>query len=222
MISKSSPNVFLFVVATLAMSPNSGLAKAITFGLGADDYGSLTIGGNLICTYDNAFAAGGANGTFDMKRGHLYDITIVYENRIGSDGLSLTWDQPGPASIGYGGTEDTLAPNLVPLADLSSSGKSGLVGAYYDLVGSYPSQTVVFNHTATGEGPIDAINNIYNNAPSATDWSGYGYFSPFEEILTGQIELSAVPLPSSAKSALATLAGLGVIGAARRKGRAIA
>ncbi len=42
--------------------------------------------------------------------------------------------------------------------------------------------------TVVGEGPIDAINNVYNNQVVGS-WNGFGYFSLFEERLTGQISL---------------------------------
>jgi hypothetical protein len=157
----------------------------VTFGLGADDFGSLSIGGQAVCTYDNIFAAGGCNGSVNMVPGVWYDISIDYKNRAGSDGMSLAWDQPGPAIIGYGSIANTLAPNLVPLANLQTSTAngfvSGLTGQYFTLSGSPVS-------TAVGEGPIDAINNIYNNQVVGS-WNGFGFFSLFEERLTGQIRL---------------------------------
>jgi hypothetical protein len=173
-----------------ALSAN---ASIVNFALGADDYGTLTIGGVTLCTYDNISAAGGCNSSFDMQPGVWYDIAIDYKNRAGSDGMSLSWDQPGPASIGYG--FGGSFPGLVPKANfrtLTAGGTSyvsGLRGDYYDLSGNLQS-------TVIGEGPIDAINNVYNNQVVGS-WNGYGYFSLFEERLSGQIQLTTPPTPAS-------------------------
>jgi uncharacterized protein YggT (Ycf19 family) len=121
-----------------------------------------------------------------MQPGVWYDIAIDYKNRAGSDGMSLSWDQPGPASIGYGFSGSF--PGLVPKANfrtLNADGTSyvsGLRGDYYDLNGNLQS-------TVIGEGPIDAINDVYNNQVVGS-WNGYGYFSLFEERLSGQIQLT--------------------------------
>jgi len=121
-----------------------------------------------------------------MQPGVWYDIAIDYKNRAGSDGMSLSWDQPGPASIGYGFSGSF--PGLVPKANfrtLNADGTSyvsGLRGDYYDLNGNLQS-------TVIGEGPIDAINDVYNNQVLGS-WNGYGYFSLFEERLSGQIQLT--------------------------------
>jgi hypothetical protein len=154
----------------------------VTFALGADDYGKLVIDGKEICTYDNISAAGGCVGKFRMKPGKWYDIFIDYKNRLGSDGLSLTWDQPGPSIVGYA---FAASGKLVPLANLRTPQGTGYVpglrGDYFGLDGNLQTFRV-------GEGPIDAINNIYNSA-AAGSWAGYGYFSLFEERLTGQITI---------------------------------
>ena len=158
----------------------------VYFGLGADDYGALTIGGVAVCTYNYTPAAGGCNGAVSMLPGIWYDIAIDYKNREGTDGLALSWSQAdGPASLGYG--FGGAYPNLVPLTSLrtlnaGSSYVSGLRGDYYDLSGNFQS-------TVFGEGPIDAINNVYNNQ-IAGSWNGYGYSSLFEERLSGQIQVS--------------------------------
>jgi len=171
----------------------SANATVVNFALGADDYGTLTIGGVTLCTYDNISAAGGCNSSFDMQPGVWYNIAIDYKNRAGSDGMSLSWDQPGPASIGYGFSGSF--PGLVPKANfrtLNAGGTSyvsGLRGDYYDLSGNLQS-------TVIGEGPIDAINNVYNNQ-AVGSWNGYGYFSLFEERLSGQIQLSTTPTTES-------------------------
>jgi hypothetical protein len=191
---------FTLVALTVIFTSAAARATTVKFAISADDYGSLTINGTQVALYDNPFAAGGANGTFNMTPGQLYNITIVYENRLGSDGLSLAWDQPGLAIKAFGSNANAAAPNIVPLSALSNAGASGLNGTYYDLRDNYPNQTVAFNHSTTGEGPIDnGFNNgtnYYNGAPAAS-WSGYSFSSPFEEVLTGQIELpSEAPLPA--------------------------
>jgi hypothetical protein len=176
----------LLAAGVLLATVLSANATVVSFALGADDYGTLTIGGVTLCTYDDISAAGGCNSSFDMQPGVWYDIAIDYKNRAGSDGMSLSWDQPGPASIGYGFSGSF--PGLVPKANfrtLNADGTSyvsGLRGDYYDLNGNLQS-------TVIGEGPIDAINNIYNNQVVGS-WNGYGYFSLFEERLSGQIQLT--------------------------------
>jgi hypothetical protein len=183
----------LLAAGTLLATALSANASVVNFALGADDYGTLTIGGVILCTYDNISAAGGCNSSFDMQPGVWYDIAIDYKNRFGSDGMSLSWDQPGPASIGYGFSGSF--PGLVPKANLrtlnagGTSYVSGLHGDYYDLTGNLQS-------TVIGEGPIDAINNVYNNR-AVGSWNGYGYFSLFEERLSGQIQLTTPPTPAS-------------------------
>ena len=165
---------------------HAALSVTVNFGMGADDYGSLMINGVAVCTYDNVSAAGGCNGSANMQPGVWYDIAIDYKNRAGSDGMALSWDQAdGPTSIGYGFAG--AFPNLVPLVNLrtldaSSNYISGLRGDYYDLSSNLQS-------TVYGEGPIDAINNIYNNQ-TVGSWNGYGYFAQFEERLSGQIRLA--------------------------------
>jgi len=188
-LPKSSLTHLLLGLAT-ALPAN---ASIVNFALGADDYGTLTIGGVTLCTYDNISAAGGCNSSFDMQPGVWYDIAIDSKNRAGSDGMSLSWDQLGAASIGYGFSGSF--PGLVPKANfrtLDAGGTnyvSGLRGDYYDLSGNLQS-------TVISEGPIDAINNVYNNQVVGS-WNGYGYFSLFEERLSGQIQLTTSPTPAS-------------------------
>ena len=183
----------LLAAGALLATALSANASIVNFALGADDYGTLTIGGVTLCIYDDISAAGGCNSSFNMQPGIWYDIAIDYKNRFGSDGMSLSWDQPGPASIGYGFSGSF--PGLVPKANfrtLTASGTSyisGLRGDYYDLGGNFQS-------TVIGEGPIDAINNVYNNRVVGS-WNGHGYFSLFEERLSGQIQLTTPPTPAS-------------------------
>src|SRR5437763_1396867 len=183
----------LLAAGALLATALSANASVVNFALGADDYGTLTIGGVTLCIYDDISAAGGCNSSFEMQPGVWYDIAIDYKNRFGSDGMSLSWDRPGPASIGYGFTGSF--PVLVPKANfrtLTAGGASyvsGLRGDYYDLSGHLQS-------TVIGEGPIDAINNVYNNHVVGS-WNGYGYFSLFEERLSGQIQLTTPPTPLS-------------------------
>ncbi len=176
----------LLAFGALLATALSANASVVNFALGADDYGTLTIGGVTLCTYNNISAAGGCNSSFDMQPGVWYDIAIDYKNRAGSDGMSLSWDQPGPASIGYGfsGSFPGLVPkvNFRTLDATQTNYVSGLRGDYYDLSGNFQS-------TVIGEGPIDAINNVYNNQVVGS-WNGYGYFSLFEERLSGQVQLT--------------------------------
>jgi hypothetical protein len=170
---------------TVTASFQQSSPVSVTFGLGADDFGSLSIGGQVVCTYDNIFAAGGCNGTVNMVPGVWYDISIDYKNRAGSDGMSLAWDQPGPKIIGYGSIANGSAPNLVPLANLRTSTGSGFVSG---LTGQYFTLSGTTVRTAVGEGPIDDADQIYNNK-FAGSWNGFGRFDLFEERLTGQIRL---------------------------------
>src|SRR5437660_11465676 len=71
---------------TTALSAN---ASIVNFALGADDYGSLTIGGVTLCIYDNISAAGGCNSSFDMQPGVWCDFAINYKTPLGSCGMSL-------------------------------------------------------------------------------------------------------------------------------------
>jgi len=190
----------LLAAGALLATALSANASVVNFALGADDYGTLTIEGVTLCTYDNISAAGGCNSSFDMQPGVWYDIAIDYKNRFGSDGMSLSWDRPGPASIGYGFSGSF--PGLVPKANFrtldatQTNYVSGLRGDYYDLSGNLQS-------TVIGEGPIDAINNVYNNQVVGS-WNGYGYFSLFEERLSGQIQLSTTPTTESQLSNIST------------------
>jgi len=184
-------SILALAVAFSLAIPIPAVATVVNFGLGADDYGSLTIDGKPICTYDNISAAGGCDGSIDMAPGVWYDISIDYKNRNGSDGMALTWDQPGDqpnGGYGFGGS----FPSLIPKAkfrtvDRSGAYVGGLRGDYYDLSGNLQS-------TVIGEGPINAINNIYNNQNTGS-WNGYGYFSLFEERLSGQIQFAECPSP---------------------------
>jgi hypothetical protein len=195
-------SVLIFIVTALVAFGGTKTAQGtvVNFGLGADDYGQLAINGQPICTYDNIFAAGGCTGSVDLVPGVWYEITIDYRNRAGSNGLALTWDQPGdPNNGGYGFGP---YPNLAPLASLRTVGSSGayvngLRGEYYDSARNLQSTTV-------GEGPINAINAVYNNQ-NVGSWNGYGYFSTFEERLSGQIRIAdectatSIPTPPSGR-----------------------
>jgi len=174
------------IFAVLIGGPISASAVVVNFGMGADDYASLTINGTLVCVYDNMEAAGGCNGSFDMTPGVWYDIVIEYQNRLGSDGMALSWDQPGTANAGGYGFGGAF-PNLVPKASLRTQSTSGayVSGLRGDYKASCATQTSVI-----GEGPINAINDIYNNQPVGS-WNGCGYFDSFFERLSGQIQIPA-------------------------------
>src|SRR6266496_4531969 len=136
----------LLAFGALLATALSANASVVNFALGADDYGTLTIGGVTLCTYNNISAAGGCNSSFDMQPGVWYNIAIDYKNRAGSDGMSLSWDRPGPVSIGYGFSGSF--PGLVPRVNFrthDSGGTnyvSGLRGDYYDLSGNFQSTVI--------------------------------------------------------------------------------
>jgi hypothetical protein len=178
-------NIAFVALVILLAIPLSARASVVNFGLGADDFGTLTINGIPVCTYNNISAAGGCNGSIDLQPGVWYDVVIDYMNRYGSNGMSLTWDRPGGTILGYGfaGSFSHLVPK-VNFRTLDATGinhVSGLRGDYYDLSGNLQS-------TVIGEGPLDASNTVYNNQLVGS-WNGYGYFSLFEERLSGQIQL---------------------------------
>jgi hypothetical protein len=178
----------------------------VTFGAGADDYIALTIDGTLVCTYDS-YPAGGASGILNMTPGTWYDISIDYKNRWGTDGMSLTWDQPdGESSAGgavYGGTG--TQPYVVPASALRSYDQSGhlingLTGTYYDLSGNY--LTTVYGEV-----------NGSSNQTLGTFLGNEAYWSTFEERMTGQIMLP-VPEPHTL---FALMGGLGSVLVFRRR-----
>jgi sugar lactone lactonase YvrE len=201
------------ILAVLAAEPISSSAVVVNFGMGADDYGQLIINDTVICTYDNINAAGGCSGSFDMTPGVWYSIFIQYQNRLGSDGMGLSWDQPGTANAGGFGTP---FPNLVPKANLRTQDTtgafvSGLRGDY-KFMGT-GSSTCPSQPSVIGEGPINAINTTYNNNPNAGSWNGCGYFDLFSETLSGQIQIAAAasgPTITSVATGLARPFGVAI------------
>jgi hypothetical protein len=181
------------VLAVLAAVPISSSAVVVNFALGADDFGTLTINGVLLCTYDNPSSAGGCTGSMDMTPGVWYDIVIQYQNRTGSDGLALYWNQPGEANNSGYGFPGSEGLNLVPKLNLRTQLPAG--GFASGLNGEYANSACAATNPVIGEGPINAINNIYNNQISGTNWNGCGYFDTFGETLTGQIRIAAAAGP---------------------------
>ena len=178
------------VFAVLAAGPLSSHAVPVNLALGADDFGSLTFNGVLVCTYDNISAAGGCNATVDMTPGVWYDIVIQYQNRAGTDGMALSWDQPGVINNGGYGFAGSTGFSLVPKGNLRVQLPSG--GFVSGLRGDYNVDGCATQSPVFGEGPINAINNIYNNQVSANNWNGCQFSSIFTETLSGQIQIGPV------------------------------
>jgi hypothetical protein len=176
-------------VVTFAMIPTSVLADLVTFTVGADDYAKLTIDGSQIALHD-AGGWGAASGSFDMILGTWYDITIVYRNQWGSNGLGLWWDQPW---VDEGVWTGGIVPKLnLRTPDGAGGYISGLHADYYDLAGN-------FQFAVDGEGPIahgnaDGVNTFYENQLGL--WAGtYTFWGMFEERLTGEVRI--IPEPAT-------------------------
>jgi hypothetical protein len=114
----------------------------VTLNVYADDYGTLSVDGTLVGSYDNTVAAGNIIVPMNLTPG-WHSIAIDYANRVGTNALGLTWLLPGTA--GY---------STFPLANLRSlnqSGNSFISGLHADY---YSSLGGSFLFTVFGEGPI--------------------------------------------------------------------
>ncbi len=129
------------IFASLLTAGNAA-ATAVTLNMYADDYGTLSIDGTLVGSYDNSSSAGNIVVPLNLSPG-WHAISIDYANRAGTNALLLSWEFAGDP--GYSG---------VPLTDLRSLNQggtsliSGLQADYYSSLGGSCLFTVV------GDGPI--------------------------------------------------------------------
>ncbi len=206
-------HIFVFLTVALLWVAPQAHALMVNFQVGADDYAALTIDGSPILTWDGG-GWGSAFGSYDMTPGVWYDIIIDYKNRWGSNGLGLYWDQPDYDAPGV--WEGGIVPETYLRSPDGAGGYiSGLHADYYDLSGT-------FLFDVDGEGPIAAGNangrdTFYENQIGL--WADtYTFWGKFEEVLTGQIQINADPIPEPSTM---LLLGTGLIGLAglRRKSR---
>jgi len=61
----------------------------IQYDVGADDYMQLFIDGALVAAYDNPAAQGGDSTELLSLSEGWHDITLIYKNRVGSNGLQF-------------------------------------------------------------------------------------------------------------------------------------
>ena len=181
---------FATVVVASLLTAGNAAATAVTLDMYADDYGTLSIDGTLVGSYDDASSAGNIVVPLNLSPG-WHEISMGYANRAGTNALLLSWEFPGDP--GYSG---------VPLTDLRSPDQSGaslisgLQAEYYaSLGGSY-----LF--TIFGEGPIvnyaaSFTAEFYEGQPGL--WAGqFGPSADFAEHLNGEIFIPGVaPEPSS-------------------------
>ncbi|MBP1779408.1 MAG: hypothetical protein H6Q86_5419 [candidate division NC10 bacterium] len=179
--------VFVVLIGIgLCLTASVACADTIQYFIGVDDYGSLSINGTLLATFDSGGAGTTAPVAVTLPAG-WYDITIDYKNRWGTDWLGLYWD-PGPGV------------DVVPEAYLRSQNStgqwvSGLKADYYwlnpDKSRGAPIQTIY------GEGPLANGVNSYEGYHNGRSWPVVGYTGIFEEYLTGQIYVGTSPPPTA-------------------------
>lgn len=198
--------IILILSFAFYLFPANASTISVQYGIFVDDYGQLYIDGNLVASYD-AYPSGKAKtGVLDLTEG-WHDISIIYKNRWGSNGLLL-----------YEG-DGTIEANEIPLTSLHSYDANGnlingLLANYYDLLSGNLVTTIY------GEGPIDhwyAVSGTrYEGVTSSSLWAGiYDGWGSFEERLTGQILVGKVPEPATMLLFVLGLAG--VVGIRRFK-----
>ncbi|MBZ5620113.1 MAG: hypothetical protein LAQ69_15515 [Acidobacteriia bacterium] len=166
---------FLVLVFAAALTAGTSAAASVTLLMAADDYGVVTIDGNVVITY---CGSGASNPYTTFATLNLTDdwhtISIDYKNTTGTNGLTLN-ETYNPSIY-----QDWSWVSLAVLRSLDASGNTinGLRGDYFNLAGD-PLKTDY------GEGPIH-----YNGAYAP--WSPtFSSSSTFEEILTGQIYIGS-------------------------------
>lgn len=143
----------------------------------ADDYGTLSVDGNLLGSYNNPAAGGIIDATINLTRA-CHTISMIYRNQAGTNALSLSWLLPGDPDL-------SIVP-VSALRSLNASGAqtNGLRGDYFTLGGAA-------QFTRYGEGPIEhgALSFTQENYQGVSGlWAGvYGPSSQFEERVSGQI-----------------------------------
>jgi hypothetical protein len=199
----------LLAALLLAVSTAPSFAAPTYFQLSVDDFGSLSIDGVSVATYD-AFPWGVASGSVDLAAG-WYPISLDYANRWGTSAL-------------YFYQRDDLASpwELVPADRLRSRDASGsLVDG---LRADYYTSTGAFLGTLFGEGPVahgwpqlyagqgGAIGNPIVDQYWIANWRA------FEARLSGEIYIDGAAIPEPAPLALFSL-GLGMLAVGRRFGQ---
>ncbi len=190
------------VIVVSLLTAGNAAATAVTLNMYADDYGTLSIDGTLIGSYDDTSSAGNIVVPLNLSPG-WHEISMVYANRAGTNALLLSWEFPGDP--GYSG---------VPSTDLRSPDQSGaslISGLQADY---YSSLEGSFLFTVFGEGPIvnyaaSFTAEFYEGQPGL--WAGqFGPSSDFAERLNGEIFIpDAVPEPASLS--LLSVVGLALI-----------
>lgn len=146
----------------------------------ADDYGTLSIDGNLLGSDNNPLAGGIVDATIRLTPG-CHTISLIYRNQAGTNGLSLSWLLPGDSDL-----------SIVPVSalvslDANGAQTNGLRGDYYSLGGA-------LQFTKYGEGPIahGAISFTQENYQGVSGlWAGvHGPAAQFEERLSGLLCIS--------------------------------
>lgn len=205
------PQLLLRLLATLSLAGSAapGFADPTYFQLSVDDFGSLSINGVSVATYD-AYPWGMTSGSVDLPAG-WYPISIDYANRWGTSALYFYERQ------------DNASPwEIVPADHLRSRDASGAL--VQGLRGDYYSSLGTFLGTLFGEGPIahgwsqnyEGQSGPIGNAIVDQYW--IANWRAFEERLSGEIYIAGTAVHEPAPLALFGL-GLGMLAVGRRLGR---